>query len=40
MRLSYWYDPHNEVFNMKALVYFDVQVIYPWMVGAVLDQQV
>ena len=39
MRLSYWYDPHNEVFNMKALVYFDVQVIYPWMLGAILDKQ-
>lgn len=40
MRLSYWYDPHNEVFNMKALVYFDVQVIYPWMLGGILDKQV
>ena len=39
MRLSYWYDPHNEVFNMKALVYFDVQVIYPGMLGAILDKQ-
>ena len=39
MRMSYWYDPHNEVFNMKALVYYDIQVVYPWMVGAILDGQ-
>lgn len=39
MRMTYWYDPHNEVFNMKALVYYDIQVIYPWMVGAILDNQ-
>ncbi len=39
MRLTYWYDPHAEVFNMKALVYYDIQVIYPNMVGAILDKQ-
>lgn len=39
MRLSYWYDPHKEVFNMKALVFFDVQVIYNNMVGLILDKQ-
>ena len=39
MRMSYWYDPHKEVFNMKALVYYDIQVIQPWMVGCILDKQ-
>lgn len=39
MRMSYWYDPHNEVFNMKGLVYFDCQVIYPNQVGAILSNQ-
>lgn len=39
MRMSYWYDPHNEVFKMKALVFFDVQVIYPNMLGCILDKQ-
>ncbi len=39
MRMSYWYDPHKETFNMKALVFFDVQVIYPDQVGAILSNQ-
>lgn len=39
MRMTFWYDPHNEVFNMKALVFFDVQVIYPDQVGAILTGQ-
>lgn len=39
MRMSYWYDPHNEVFNMKALVYYDVQVIYPNQLGCILSNQ-
>lgn len=39
MRMSYWYDPHNEVFNMKALVYFDIQVVYNNMLGIILDGQ-
>lgn len=39
MRLTYWYDPHNEVFNMKALVYFDVQVVYDNMLGCILTGQ-
>lgn len=40
MRMTYWYDPHNEKFNMKALVFFDVQVVYPNQVGAILSNQV
>lgn len=39
MRMSYWYDGHAEKFIMKALVYYDIQVVYPWMVGAILDKQ-
>lgn len=39
MRMTYWYDPHNEVFNMKALIFFDVQVIYPDMLGVIIDNQ-
>ena len=39
MRISYWYDPHAEKFNMKALVFFDVQVVYPSQVGAILSNQ-
>jgi hypothetical protein len=39
MRISYWYDPHNEKFKMKALVFFDVQVIYPSQVGVILSNQ-
>ena len=39
MRMSYWYDPHKEKFIMKGLVFFDVQVIYPDMVGAILSNQ-
>lgn len=40
MRMTYWYDPHNEKFNMKALIFFDVQVVYPNQVGAILSNQV
>lgn len=39
MRMTYWYDQHNEVLNCKLLCYFDVQVIYPWMLGAILANQ-
>lgn len=39
MRMTYTYDFHKEVFNIKALVYFDCQVIYPDMVGTILDKQ-
>ena len=39
MRMTYWYDPHKEVFNCKALVFFDVQCIYPNQVGAIYSKQ-
>ena len=39
MRMTYWYDPHKEQFNMKALVFFDVQVVYPNQVGCILSNQ-
>lgn len=39
MRLTYEYDFHNEVFNMKALVYFDCQVILPNMLGSIYSNQ-
>lgn len=32
MRMTYWYDPHKEQFNCKALVFFDVVVKHPDMV--------
>lgn len=40
MRLTYWYDGHKEKVIMKALVYFDVQVVQPNQVGTILDKQV
>ena len=39
MRLTYWYDPHNEKFNCKALVFFDVVVKHPDMVLVSLANQ-
>ena len=36
MRLTYRYDFHNDIFECKALIYFDVQVVYPWMLGAII----
>ena len=39
MRMTYWYDGHKEKFIMKGLVYFDVQVVYPDMVGTILSNQ-
>jgi len=39
MRMTYTYDFHNEVFKMKALVFFDVQVVQPSMLGVILDNQ-
>ncbi len=39
MRMTYWYDPHKETFNMKALIFFDVQVVYPNQLGAILSNQ-
>ncbi len=40
MRMTYTYDFHKEVFLMKGLVYFDVQVVYPNQVGVILSNQV
>jgi hypothetical protein len=40
MRMTYTYDFHNEVFNMKGLVYFDCQVVYPNQTGIILSNQV
>ena len=39
MRFTYRYDFHNEVFECKLLCYYDVQVIYPWMLGVILSNQ-
>jgi len=39
MRMTYTYDFHNEVFLMKGLVYFDVQVVYPDQLGVILSNQ-
>ena len=39
MRMTYQYDFHKEVFYMKGLVYFDVQVIYPNQLGLILSSQ-
>ena len=39
MRMTYWYDPHKEVYNMKGLVFFDVQVVYPDQLGIILSNQ-
>lgn len=39
MRMTYWYDPYKERFNMKGLVYFDCQVVYPNQIGAILSNQ-
>jgi hypothetical protein len=40
MRLTYRYDFHNERYEMKALIFFDVQVIYPNQLGIILSNQV
>ena len=39
MRMTYWYDPHKEVYNMKGLVFFDIQVVYPDQLGIILSNQ-
>jgi hypothetical protein len=39
MRMTYTYDFHKEVFLMKGLVYFDVQVIMPNQLGMILSNQ-
>lgn len=40
MRLTYTYDFHTEVFQMKGLVYFDCQVVYPNQLGVILSNQI
>ena len=39
MRLTWTYDIHSEVYTCKALIYYDVQVIYPNQLGIILDNQ-
>ena len=39
MRMSYTYDFHTEMFEMKGLVFFDCQVVLPNQVGAILSNQ-
>ena len=39
MRMTYTYDFHKEVFMLKGLVYFDVQVVYPDQLGVILSSQ-
>jgi hypothetical protein len=33
--MLYWYDGHKMQYNMKAVVSFDVQVVYPEMLGSI-----
>lgn len=39
MRMTWTYDFNTEVYFCKALIYYDVQVIYPNQVGVILDNQ-
>lgn len=39
MRLTWNYDLDTEVYKCKALIYYDVQVIYPNQLGVILDNQ-
>lgn len=39
MRLTWNYDLDTEVYKCKALIYYDVQVIYPNQIGVILDNQ-
>jgi hypothetical protein len=39
MTMIYWYDGHNMRYNMKAVVNFDVQVIYPEQLGSIYANQ-
>lgn len=39
MRLTWNYDMDREVYRCKALIYYDVQVIYPNQLGLILDNQ-
>lgn len=40
MRMTYRYDFHKERYEMKALIFFDVQVVYPNQLGMILSNQV
>ena len=39
MRMTMWWDPEGEALNFKTVIFFDVAVIHPEMVGVVLDGQ-
>jgi hypothetical protein len=39
LTLMYWYDALNMKYNMKAVVSFDVQVVYPDQLGAIYANQ-
>lgn len=39
MTMVYWYDGHNMRYNMKAVVNFDVQVVYPEQLGSIYANQ-
>lgn len=40
MRMTMWWDPHNEALNIKTLIFFDIAVVHPEQVGVILDNQV
>jgi len=39
MTMVYWYDGHKMQYNMKAVFNFDVQVVYPNMLGMIMANQ-
>lgn len=39
MTMIYWFDGHKMQYNMKAVFNFDVQVLYPNMLGAIYANQ-
>ena len=39
LTMVYWYDGHAMKYNMKAVVAFDVQVVYPHMLGMIMANQ-
>jgi hypothetical protein len=39
MTMLYWYDGHKMQYNMKAVFSFDVQVLYPNMLGMIMANQ-
>ena len=40
MRMTMWWNPELEALEFKTVIYFDVAVIHPNMVGVILDKQV